>query len=164
MPLSLLALKLMARRFFEHGELPLVLLALLEDRPTHGYEMMSELRRLFGPAYRPSPGSVYPAVEALEAEGLIEGETRDGRRTYATTTAGSDALADRSSQLALLELRTGVRVRESQTLVRVLERFGARIGALGGRVDIDAVGAVLDRAATEIESLERAPKIGTTNE
>ncbi|EUA73856.1 hypothetical protein I540_0264 [Mycobacteroides abscessus subsp. bolletii 1513] len=37
-------------RFFRHGELPLVLLALLAQRPMHGYELMSELSRLFGPA------------------------------------------------------------------------------------------------------------------
>ena len=77
-----------SRRFFRHGELPLVVLAMLADRPMHGYELMSELSRLFGPRYRPSPGSVYPALEALEAEHLLEGETEAGRNTYRATEAG----------------------------------------------------------------------------
>src|SRR5947208_16612159 len=112
----------MPRRFFRHGELPLVLLALLADRPMHGYEVMSELTRLFGPAYRPSPGTVYPAVDALEAEGLLDGDAHDGRTTYRTTEAGDEALAERADALAALEQRTGVRVRESDSLEPTLAR------------------------------------------
>jgi DNA-binding PadR family transcriptional regulator len=144
----------MPRRFFRHGELPLVLLALLADRPMHGYEVMSELARLFGPRYRPSPGSVYPAVEALEAEGLVDGEAWDGRTTYQTTAAGAAALAERADDLAALEVRTGARVRRSQSLEPTLARFKARLAPLSGRVDADAVAAILDRAAAEIESLD----------
>src|SRR5882724_7541 len=105
----------MASRFFRHGELPLVLLTLLSDRPMHGYEVMSELARLFGPRYKPSPGSVYPAVEALEAEGLIDGHTQDGRKTYRATTTGNQAVAKRADALAALEVRTGTRVRDSES-------------------------------------------------
>jgi DNA-binding PadR family transcriptional regulator len=144
----------MSRRFFRHGELPLVLLALLDDRPMHGYEVMSELSRLFGPAYRPSPGTVYPAVDALEAEGLIDGDARNGRTTYRTTEAGAEALRERADALAALEVRTGARVRRSDSLEPALERFKARVAPLSGLVDAEAVAAVLDRAAAEIESLE----------
>src|SRR4051794_10285442 len=147
----------MSRRFFRHGELQLVLLALLDDRPMHGYEVMAELARLFGPTYRASPGTVYPAVEALEAEGLVDGREADGRTTYSTTKAGADALAERSEALAALELRTGARVRRSDSLGPTLARFSARLAPLSGRVDADAVTAILDRAAEEIESLDGLP-------
>ncbi len=50
----------MARRFFRYGELHLVVLSLLARRPMHGYELMGELSRLFGPAYRPSSGQRVP--------------------------------------------------------------------------------------------------------
>src|SRR5256885_13496640 len=102
----------MPQRFFRHGELPLVLLALLADRPMHGYDVMSELARLFGPHYRPSPGTVYPAVDALEAEGLLEAEHHNGRTIYRTTDAGMEALTERAEALAALELRTGARGRQ----------------------------------------------------
>jgi hypothetical protein len=134
-----------------------VLLALMADRAMHGYEVMSQLSRLFGPRYRPSPGSVYPAVEALEAEGLIEGAEHAGRTTYRTTPAGAAALAERAEALAALELRTGTRVRRSGSLEPTLARFNARLAPLSGRVDADAVAAVLDRAAAEIESLNGLP-------
>ena len=67
-----------SRRFFRSGELHLVLLALLGSRPQHGYELLSELAARFGPAYQPSPGSVYPALSALEAEGLLLAEDDGG--------------------------------------------------------------------------------------
>jgi DNA-binding PadR family transcriptional regulator len=141
------------RRFFRHGELPLVVLAMLADRPMHGYELMSELSRLFGPRYRPSPGSVYPALEALEAEGLLAGEAETGRNTYRATAAGLEALEKRVDDLAALELRTGVQVQPSaDSLESVLARFRARLGPLSGRVDLAEVEPILDRAAAEIES------------
>ncbi len=147
----------MSRRFFRHGELPLVVLALVAERPRHGYEIMGELDRLFGPGYRPSPGSVYPAVEALHAEGLLIGEVGDGRTTYRATAAGGAALAARGDALAALELRTGARLAHTDSLEPVLARFKARLAPLSGHVDREAVAAVLERAAVEIERLNGQP-------
>jgi DNA-binding PadR family transcriptional regulator len=144
----------MTRRFFRHGELPLVLLALLAERPMHGYQVMAELGRLFGPAYRPSPGTVYPAVDALEAEGLIEGARNNGRTVYELTPIGSQALADREQMLAEVELRTGARLHPDHSLDPVIARFKARIAPLEGRVDPQAVATVLEGAAREIEALD----------
>jgi len=147
----------LSKRFFRYGELPLVLLALLADRPMHGYELMGVLGRLFGTAYRPSPGGVYPAIEALEAEGLVEGDEREGRTTYRITGVGADALESRGDALAAVELRTGTRLRAGDSLEPALARLKARLAPLSGRVDAEAVAAVLDRAAAEIESLDGLP-------
>ena len=144
----------MPRRFFRHGELPLVLLALLARRPMHGYEVMAELGRLFGPAYRPSPGSVYPAVEALDAEGLIEGSENGARTTYRLTAAGEDALEQRAASLAAIELRTGARLQNGDSLDPLVERLHVRLAPLAGRVDPDAAAEILERAAAEIEDLD----------
>ncbi|MFL5883667.1 MAG: PadR family transcriptional regulator [Thermoleophilaceae bacterium] len=131
-----------------------MLLALMADRPMHGYELMSELARLFGPEYRPSPGTVYPAVDALEGEHLIRGASVEGRTTYETTPAGAAALEERAEALAALEVRTGARVRRSDSLDAPLARFTARLAPLSGRVEPEAVAEILDRAAAEIESLD----------
>ena len=69
-----------SRRFFRSGELHLVLLALLAARPQHGYELLAELDSRFGPRYRASPGSVYPALSALEAERLVDVRDDGDRR------------------------------------------------------------------------------------
>ena len=123
----------------------------------HGYEVMAELGRLFGPAYRPSPGSIYPAVDALEAEGLIEGDEQGGRTTYRITSLGEEALEERTDALAALELRTGARLGHADSLEPVLARFKARLIGLSGRVDPEAVAATLDQAAADIEALDGPP-------
>jgi DNA-binding PadR family transcriptional regulator len=146
------------KKFFRHGELQLVLLALLAERPRHGYDVMAELGRLFAPAYRPSPGSVYPAMEALEAEGLLERSDGDGRTTYRITPVGTQALQDRGEMLAAVEVRKGVRLRPLDSFEPMLERFKVRLSELSGRVDPEALAAVLDRAAVEIERLNGSPK------
>lgn len=143
----------MPPRFFRHGELPLVLLALLAASPRHGYELMAELTRLFGPRYRPSPGSIYPAIEALESEGLIAGEAAGDRVVYRTTPFGEEALAERAELLAALELRVGVRLARGDSLDTLLTRLKARLAPLSGRVDPAAAADILDRAAREIERL-----------
>lgn len=134
-----------------------MLLSLLASRPMHGYEVMAELGRLFGPAYRPSPGSVYPAVDALEAEGLTEGDERGGRTTYRITSLGEETLEERAEALAALELRTGARLGRADSLEPVLARFTARLVRLSGRVDPEAAAAMLDRAAADIEALDGPP-------
>lgn len=131
----------------------MVLLALLTERPKHGYEIMTDLTRLFAPRYRASPGSIYPAIEALEAEGLIAGKAHGGKTTYATTAAGNRALESRAELLAMVELRTGTRLARGNSLDPVLARFRARVAPLSGHVDPHAVAAVLERAAAEIEKL-----------
>lgn len=149
----------MSRRFFRHGELPLVLLALVDRAPRHRYEIMAELTRLFGPRYRASPGSVYPAIDALENEGLLAAEPRDGKVVYRTTAAGEAALRDRAELLAALELRVGVRLTEEESLDVLLTRFKARLAPLTGRVDPVAAAAILDHAAIDIEGLaSRGPR------
>ena len=80
-------------RFFEHGDLRVVILALLEEQPRHGYELMKELEERTGGAYRPSPGVVYPTLALLEDEGLVRqagGET--GRKLYEITAEGKAEL------------------------------------------------------------------------
>ncbi|MEV4542493.1 PadR family transcriptional regulator [Micromonospora echinaurantiaca] len=66
-------------------------LALLVERPMHGYEMIQEIDSRTGGAWRPSPGSVYPTLQLLEDEGLIAASTDEaggGRKRFALTEAG----------------------------------------------------------------------------
>ena len=63
-------------------------LALLLERPMHGYEMIQELDSRTNGIWRPSPGSVYPTLQLLEDEGLIEAEAEGGRKSYHLTDAG----------------------------------------------------------------------------
>lgn len=90
-------------------------------------------------------------------EGLIDGQTHDGKTTYRVTTAGEQAIEARRDALAALELRTGARFGDAESIQPLLDRFRARIAPLSGRVDPQAIAAVLQRAATDIESLAGLP-------
>jgi DNA-binding PadR family transcriptional regulator len=70
------------------GNVRAALLALLVERPMHGYEMIQELETRTGGIWRPSPGSVYPTLQLLEDEGLIKAEEDAGRKRFALTEAG----------------------------------------------------------------------------
>lgn len=70
------------------GDVRASLLALLRERPMHGYEMIAEIAERTGGAWRPSPGSIYPTLQLLEEEGLITAEEVAGKRLVSLTEAG----------------------------------------------------------------------------
>jgi DNA-binding PadR family transcriptional regulator len=75
------------------GDVRAAILALLQEGPRTGYQIMSEIEERSGGAWRPSPGAVYPALSQLADEGLIAGEESGGRRTFRLTEAGRDYVA-----------------------------------------------------------------------
>src|SRR5207245_2854371 len=82
-------------RLLEHGDLRLVILALIAEQPRHGYELIKELEERTGGAYRPSAGVIYPTLALLEDEGLVRqagGEV--GRKLYEPTEAGKKLLEE----------------------------------------------------------------------
>jgi len=87
------------------GNVRAAILALLAERPMHGYEMIQELESRTGGVWRPSPGSVYPTLQLLEDENLITGEEVEGRKRFALTEAGR-AEAERHAQRAPWEEAT----------------------------------------------------------
>ncbi|WP_084729725.1 PadR family transcriptional regulator [Streptacidiphilus neutrinimicus] len=70
------------------GDVRASLLALLKERPMHGYEMIREIAERSGGSWRPSPGSVYPTLQMLDEEGLITSEESGGKKLFSLTEAG----------------------------------------------------------------------------
>lgn len=88
---------------FAHGNLRLYLLALLEEQPRHGYELIQALSDRFGGTYSPSAGTIYPRLAKLEEEGLVTKRT-DGRKSvYEITDAGRAELESRRHELDAIE-------------------------------------------------------------
>jgi len=77
------------------GDVRTAALLLLAEEPRNGYQLMQELEERSGGVWRPSPGSVYPALSQLEDEGLVQVSEQDGRRVYVLTDAGRAAVAER---------------------------------------------------------------------
>jgi DNA-binding PadR family transcriptional regulator len=70
------------------GDIRAASLLLLAEEPRNGYGLMQVLEERSGGVWRPSPGSVYPALAQLEDEGLIRAIERDGRKTFELTDEG----------------------------------------------------------------------------
>jgi DNA-binding transcriptional ArsR family regulator len=73
------------------GDVRAAVLALLAERPMHGYEMLEELSRRTQGLWRPSPGSLYPALQLLEDQGLVRSQEAGGRRLFELTAQGRAA-------------------------------------------------------------------------
>jgi DNA-binding PadR family transcriptional regulator len=77
------------------GDIRTASLLLLAEEPRNGYAIMQEIEQRSEGVWRPSPGSVYPALAQLEDEGLIRSEDADGRKRFAITDAGREQIAAR---------------------------------------------------------------------
>ena len=77
------------------GDIRTAALLLLAEEPRNGYQIMQEVEERSDGVWRPSPGSVYPALQQLEDEGLIRSQESDGRKLYALTDAGRERVQER---------------------------------------------------------------------
>jgi len=77
---------------FRRGALRYLVLRILSEKSTHGYEIMKSLSEEFGGFYQPSAGAIYPVLQRLEDEGYIRGEDQEGRRVYSITPEGTEIL------------------------------------------------------------------------
>jgi DNA-binding PadR family transcriptional regulator len=86
-------------RRFEKGDIKYVILDLLRDRPSYGYEIIRALEERFGGLYTPSAGTVYPTLQMLEDLGYVTADQRDGRKVYTIAEAGQKFLAERQERM-----------------------------------------------------------------
>jgi DNA-binding PadR family transcriptional regulator len=77
------------------GDVRAALLLALADEPRNGYQLMQLIEERSGGRWRPSPGSVYPALAQLEDEGLIRSVERDGQKVFEITDQGREHLEKR---------------------------------------------------------------------
>jgi PadR family transcriptional regulator, regulatory protein PadR len=84
------------------GQLDALLLAVLADRPRHGYAIVEELRGRTRGELQLAEGTLYPALHRLERDGLLESswstDAPRRRRVYALTARGRSALSDRRAE------------------------------------------------------------------
>ncbi|WP_067482442.1 PadR family transcriptional regulator [Actinomadura hibisca] len=82
------------------GNVRAAILALLAEEPRNGYQIIQEVERRSGGAWKPSPGAVYPALQQLADEGLVRGEEEAGRKTFHLTDEGRAHVAEHADELA----------------------------------------------------------------
>ncbi len=113
-------------RQFEKGDIKYVILNLLKERPSYGYEIIRALEDQFGGLYTPSAGTVYPTLQLLEDLGYVTAEQRDGRKVHTITEAGRQFLTERQEQVDEIKGRMrGWRDRSASRALRdTLDEFG----------------------------------------
>ena len=80
-------------RLFDSGELRLVILALVAEKPSYGYEIIKAIEERLSGGYAPSPGVVYPTLTLLEEEGYATVSTAEGsKKLYTVTEQGQEYL------------------------------------------------------------------------
>lgn len=146
-------------RMFGHGDLKLLLLALIEQQPRHGYEMIRMIEDMFHGHYTPSPGAVYPTLNMLEDMGHAEVALEQGnRKLYSITEAGREFLDENREAVEAMTERTRHSARMAAKMsapMAVRKAMHALKHALLMRSEWDKAEAqrvadVLERAAREI--------------
>nr|WP_246080856.1 PadR family transcriptional regulator [Nonomuraea mesophila] len=84
------------------------MLALLHEGPQNGYQMIQDIEERSHGVWRPSPGSVYPALQQLEDEGLVTGDESGGSRTYRLTEQGRPQAARHAGEAPWEEVARSV--------------------------------------------------------
>jgi DNA-binding PadR family transcriptional regulator len=77
-----------AGRALGHGDLRTLVLALIGEKPRHGYDLIRAIEERFAGAYAPSPGAVYPLLTMLEEEDLIRATPEGAKKLYSLTPQG----------------------------------------------------------------------------
>ena len=82
------------------GDVRAAILEVLRHEPMNGYQIIGQIDERSEGAWKPSPGSVYPTLQQLEDEGLIEADEERGRRTFRLTAEGETYVAENDGELA----------------------------------------------------------------
>jgi DNA-binding PadR family transcriptional regulator len=148
-------------RLFDYGDLRLLMLAIIAERPSHGYELIKAIEERAGGSYAPSPGVIYPTLAWLDDMGYASIEVQDGgRKRYRITAEGEAFLtANRvmvDTLLARIASPGAERGDVPASVIRAMEnlKLAMRLRLRRGTVDqpaAEAIAAALDAAAQAVE-------------
>jgi DNA-binding PadR family transcriptional regulator len=135
------------RRRMRRGDVRAAILVLLAEEPRNGYQLMQEIEARSGGTWRPSPGSVYPALQLLADEGLVRGEERDGGKVFELTDAGKSHVEEHREQLGepWAQAQAGVPdgIRELMGLVRQVAGAARQVAGAGNEAQLKAATEIL---------------------
>ncbi len=136
------------------GDIRTAALLLLAEEPRNGYQIMQEVEERSDGVWRPSPGSVYPALQQLEDEGLIRSEEQDGRKLFALTDQGREHVQQRGADKpAPWEQMSGEVSDEAHELARLMRDVAfafAQVMRTGGKGQLGKARDVLTTARRDL--------------
>ncbi|HTB69956.1 MAG TPA: PadR family transcriptional regulator [Solirubrobacteraceae bacterium] len=136
------------------GDIRTAALLLLAEEPRNGYQIMQEVEERSDGVWRPSPGSVYPALAQLEDEGLIRSEESDGRKLFAMTDDGRAHVehrpADAPAPWEQMSGDVGSEYHELAGLMRQVAFAFAQVMRTGSRAQMASARDVLNTARRDL--------------
>ncbi|WP_159873111.1 MULTISPECIES: DUF2218 domain-containing protein [unclassified Raoultella] len=152
-------------RVFDYGELRVLLLAMLSEQPSHGYELIHDIKERFGGLYKPSPGVIYPTLTWLyDRNYAVIDLEKGGRKRYSITDEGRAWLTANQSVMDMLKSRVAPQANRESPPVMV-EAMDHLKRALSLRIKyeplpagmIDNLAQAIHLAAERIEHLLTTP-------
>lgn len=148
-------------RMFGAGDLRYVILQLISEKPSYGYEIIKSIQERLGGTYTPSPGVVYPMLTMLEEMGHASVVTEGTRKLYTITEEGAKALAENKATVDALfakieNLRAHYATQRPQQIERAVENLRMALRMKMGSLtteQINAVTDIIDAAAKQIERI-----------
>ncbi|HEY1360158.1 MAG TPA: PadR family transcriptional regulator [Thermoleophilaceae bacterium] len=138
------------RRRRPRGDVRAAMLLVLDEEPMSGYGLMQEIENRSEGVWRPSPGSVYPALAQLEDEGLVRAEEDQGRKRYVLTDAGKAHVEERREEMGEPWAGLGDEVGEGRLGLRdqfvQLATAAYQVGTTGDDKQVEEARKVLDDA------------------
>ncbi len=145
-------------RMLEHGDLRMLVLHLINEKPRHGYEIIKAIEDLAGGGYAPSPGVIYPTLTLLEEIGQVSSTAEGARKSFAITEAGTEALnANQDAVKTILARIAASQPREAGLpILRAMENLKTSLRLKLGSGPLSAettrkIAETLDAAAKAIE-------------
>lgn len=146
-------------RMFDGGELQLVILHLLSESPSYGYQLIKKLEERLSGGYAPSPGVIYPTLTMLEEEGFATVTTSaDGKKVYTVTAEGQEHLQANKRRLdeVLQRLEHAGRGFQRGRSPQIMRAFLNLRGAIKARVSRE--GASPEELRKIVEAINAAAK------
>jgi DNA-binding PadR family transcriptional regulator len=149
------------RRLFDYGDLRFILLQMIADKPSHGYDLIKTLEERMGGGYSPSPGVIYPTLTMLEEQGFADVAAEGGKKQYRATAEGQAYLLANQATVDAIQSRIDALAKERTAqppapILRAVENLKTalrlRLGA--GPIPADriaAIAAAIDAAAVAAE-------------
>ena len=148
-------------RIFDQGDLRFVILKLISEKESHGYDIIRAIEERVGGAYSPSPGVVYPTLNLLEEMGYVTARAEGGKKLFTITNEGRAALAaNQASVDGIFRRMDDLHDRydgPAPRIGRAMENLGAAIRSRTGAgpvspEQLSTMVDAIDRAAREVET------------
>jgi DNA-binding PadR family transcriptional regulator len=148
-------------RIFEKGDLKYVILNLLKDKPSHGYEIIRAMEEHLHGFYTPSAGSVYPTLQMLDDMGYVSSSERDGKKVYTITPEGRKFLTEQKEVIEKIQCQVkdwwGPRdTSEFHETISELKKLGGTVGQKACRLKPEnwkAIKSIIAKARKDVEKI-----------